>query len=331
MSEDIDFVVIWVDGNDPEWRREYAKYKPGAKAEQNDTRDIRFRDWGNLKYWFRGVEKFAPWVRTVHFVTCGHYPSWLNMNAPKLNFVKHPDYIPWQYLPVFNCNPIEVNLHRIQGLSEQFVYFNDDTFLIKPVKPERFFKNGLSCDLAALNANSTNESVHIVYNDLHIINRNFIKKAVFSKAFFKWYNPKYGKAMLRTIALSPWPHFTGFVDPHLPNGFFKSTFEKVWSIAEAKLWETTSHRFRDISDVNQYLFRYWQLMESKFYPYNVYKDSIAIDIEDVNLDKIDMVIRNQKKAVLCINDTEQTDFEKAKRQINNAFASILPEKSSFEL
>lgn len=61
----IDFIMIWVDGNDPEWQKEKRKYQPGDAA---DDREIRYRDWDNLQYWFRAVEKFAPWVNPYHFV-----------------------------------------------------------------------------------------------------------------------------------------------------------------------------------------------------------------------------------------------------------------------
>lgn len=66
MDDKIDFVIAWVDGNDPKWKKEREKYMPKSG---NDARDVRYRDWDNLKYWFRGVEKFAPWVNKIHFVT----------------------------------------------------------------------------------------------------------------------------------------------------------------------------------------------------------------------------------------------------------------------
>lgn len=103
--EKIDFVIIWVDDRDPEWQKSYEEY---SRKEFGDVRSIRFRDWGTLKYWFRGVEQFAPWVNKVFFITCGHYPKWLNLDHPKLKFVKHSDYIPQKYLPTFNANTIEV-------------------------------------------------------------------------------------------------------------------------------------------------------------------------------------------------------------------------------
>ena len=144
---DIDFVIIWVDGSDPIWRAERAKYE----KTKSDTEDARYRDWEILKYWFRAVERYAPWVRKIHFVTCGQKPEWLNLNHEKINFVNHSDYIPKRFLPTFSSHTIELNLHRIIDLSEKFVYFNDDMFLNDYVSPSDFFIGGLPCDCAILN------------------------------------------------------------------------------------------------------------------------------------------------------------------------------------
>ena len=107
----IDFVIIWVDGNDKQWQAEKAKYD--GKTVTNANSEVRFRDWDNLQYWFRGVEKFAPWVNKIHFVTWGHLPKWLDTTNPKLNIVNHKDYIPSKYLPTFNSHTIELNLSLI--------------------------------------------------------------------------------------------------------------------------------------------------------------------------------------------------------------------------
>lgn len=140
----IDFVITWVNGNDPEWRKEKSLYSGDAISNsfELDIREERYRDWDNLQYWFRGVEKFAPWVRKIHFVTWGHLPKWLNLDNPKLHIVNHKDYIPKTFLPTFNSHTIEWNFHRISGLSEHFVYFNDDMFLLQKVEPGEFFKGG---------------------------------------------------------------------------------------------------------------------------------------------------------------------------------------------
>ena len=277
---------------------------------------------------------FAPWVNRIHFVTCGHYPEWLNLDAPKLNFVKHSDYIRNEYLPTFNANPIELNLHRIEGLSEQFVYFNDDMFLINRISPERFFFNNLPCDMAVHNVLSTHDEMmtHIIANDLICINSMFNKKDVLLKNIGKWVNIRYGLKLLRTLCLLPWSKFSAFYEPHLPNAFLKSTFLEVWANFEEKLNKTSSSRIRSIADVNQYLFRYWQLVKGTFVPYNVCKGARYVEISDDNINEVVSIIKKQKDNIVILNDSaDLSDFEYAKQRINNAFEFILSEKSSFEL
>ena len=70
MNNKIDFVIPWVDSKDEDWQRERLKYAP---EDMSDDRNIRYRDFENLQYWFRGVEKFAPWVNKIHFITWGTY------------------------------------------------------------------------------------------------------------------------------------------------------------------------------------------------------------------------------------------------------------------
>ena len=138
---DIDIVITWVDGSDPAWLAEKAKYLPPAERDSNSPN--RNRDWGLLPYWFRSIEKFAPWARTVHFVTWGHVPEFLDLEAPRLHVVRHEEFIPAEYLPTFSSHAIEMHLHRIPGLAEHFIYFNDDMFLLRPMQETDFFRDGL--------------------------------------------------------------------------------------------------------------------------------------------------------------------------------------------
>ncbi|MBX4777370.1 capsular biosynthesis protein, partial [Klebsiella sp. CVUAS 10191.3] len=131
---DIDFVVLWVDSDDRRWQNDFLHYK----TIYSDTYKLaitpsRFRDMGLFKYWFRAVENYAPWVRKVHLVTCGQVPTWLDKSYHKINLVPHSDIIDEKYLPTFNSRAIEVNIHKIKDLSEQFVYFNDDMLLNAPI------------------------------------------------------------------------------------------------------------------------------------------------------------------------------------------------------
>ena len=330
-GQEIDIVIPWVDGSDPDWQREFKKYW-AQESGRDDNSEIRYRDWDNLQYLFRGIEKFAPWVRKVHFITTGQRPQWLNLNAPKLNFVKHEDFIPKECLPTFSVRPIELNIHRIEGLSEQFVYFNDDYFLLRPVKKERFFRNGLPCDMAVLDTLSMGSRGHILMNDMTLVNKHFDKNKVLKSHPWQWLNPKYRGQLMRTLSLLPFSVFPGFRNHHMPQAFLKSTFREVWNAEESLLREVSSHRFRDISDVNQYVFRYWQFMSGNFHPVNVTKGTCRYNLSDRALKGLTEAIRAQKSEILVMADSEDfTDFNTMVAQINAAFDTILPEKSSFEL
>lgn len=328
-TSDIDFVIIWVDGNDLEWRKSKNEYSPDES--KFNINDVRYRDWDILHYWFRGVEKYAPWVRKIHFVTCGHVPAWLKLEHPKLNFVKHSDYIEAQYLPTFSSHPIELNLHRIEGLSEKFVYFNDDFFLTAPVEPEDFFVDGLPRCCAVLNAPTPNRHgiAGIIINNLGVLSDNFEFRMQLKKHWKKWFHPVYGVQLLRTMLLLPWRRYVGFLDLHVAAPFLKSTFEEVWAKEETLLRKVSSHKFRNDSDVNQYLMAYWQIASGNFKPVSP-KIGKMYDVS-ASIDAITDVIRNQKKKMICINDSEKIDdFQSLRLQLVEAFDCVLKEKSSFE-
>ena len=332
-GDEIDFVIIWVDGSDPEWLAEKAKYAPPANT---DSRTERYRDWGLLPYWFRGVEKFAPWVRKIHFVTWGHIPEWLNTEHPKLNIVRHEDYIPEKYLPTFSSHTIELNLHRIKGLSENFVYFNDDMFITAPVSKDVFFKNGLPCDSAVLNVHcySPIVSFHMApIKDIGMINKYFCMKDVIKKEPLKWFSPLYGKQLMRTLALLPCPRFPGMWQHHLPSSFCKKTFETIWELEEAELDDTCTRKFRYILDYNQWLFREWQIAKGEFVPRST-RIGASMQLGSINeCSKICGYIKKKKGKMICINDGSMTneEFEKYKHDIISAFETILPDKSEFEV
>ena len=177
MNDDIDIVLPWVDGNDPEWKRCRAEFE---KKDQADSTEERYRDWGLLKYIFRGIEQNLPWIRRIHFVTWGHLPEWLNINYEKLNIVNHKDYIPDKYLPTFSSHPIELNIHRINGLSEKFIYMNDDFFFMDKMSRENFFLGDLPCSQAGLCILNESNSVFngVLFENKKVINRNFSSRAV---------------------------------------------------------------------------------------------------------------------------------------------------------
>lgn len=326
----IDFVIPWVDGGDPEWLKEKNAYS-GKLTTEEDARDIRFRDWDTLRYWFRGVEKYAPWVNRIHFVTWGHLPDWMNTDHPKLHIVNHKDYIPAQYLPTFSSHVIELNMHRIPELSDHFVYFNDDIFILKPLKEEDFFVDGVPCDLCVANAITPRlgEFSPILLQTTSYINKHFDKKKDMKKNRNKWFNLKYGNLLIRTLCLTPWTFHTGFYNHHLAVAYDKKTLETVWNEEPDILDQTCHHRFRNDMDVNQYIFRYWRLASGDFVPHEVL--GRYVNMGDNN-ESIYRMIKGQSVKLLCINDKEnKSDFETEKKKMIDAFEQVFPEKSSFEI
>jgi len=332
-SVDIDFVILWVDGTDPEWIEEYNRFSNDNGQKIN----VFYRDWDNLHYIFRAFEVFTPWVRQIHLVTWGHLPKWLNVDHPKLNIVKHEDFLDKANSPVFNSNAIEPSIYKINGLSEHFVLFNDDSFLTKKLSPERFFQNGLPVDAFVMNALSSSSGVgHFVLNNLEILNRHFDKKTAMRKNLSKWFHIAYGKELLRSLFLLPWPRFTGFVDHHQPQPFLKAIFKEVWEKEEEILEQTSASRFRNCNDVNQYLFRYWQLIKGNFVPISM-KDTlyVTLDMDELRSGNVSRLITSKKYSMICLNDGEsirtEEEFEEAKIIIKGALETILPEKSTFEV
>ena len=331
---DIDFVVLWVDGSDPEWFAEKKKYQPSVSDESSSVN--RFRDWGLMPYWFRAVEQFTPWVRKIHFVTWGHVPSWLNLDNPKLHHVKHTDYIPGEYLPTFNANTIEMNIHRIPDLAEHFVFFNDDMFMLRAMKKTDFFRGGLPCTYGAeiplQFLGSPGIWQHLITNDMRTVNNHFNKqdqvhlhhKKYLSRAY-RWQDNVRTKAM---EILFP-EAFLGFKNLHAPAAFMKRTFTDIWEKEPELLHETSLHRFRTNDDVNQWLAIWWQVAGGSFSPYVV--DNVVEDVTAATVDALCHIITSKSHDMICVNDpAEDVDVEALSVKLKTAFETILPEKSSFE-
>lgn len=328
----IDFVITWVDMSDPKWQGEFSKYSTYDRNTKNGISKARFRDYGFLKYWFRGVEKFAPWVRCIHLVTNCRLPEWIDETNLKLNIVRHEDIIPQEYLPTFNSVVIERYIHRIPDLSEHFVYFNDDFYIINNVPQERFFQNGLPCDIAVLSYNpSWSQWYRRIKNNIQLINRNFNKKEVFQAHHDKWFHPDYGLKARWNYLLKYYGKFITLRTPHNAQPYLKSTYEAVWKACGKELRETSSNRFRAITDLTPELFRTWQICSGNFYPLNTYKDTKMFPLM-VRPKQAVKAIRSQKYNLICLNDNIHIhSYEQVMGRIKTAFESILPEKSKFEL
>ena len=329
---DIDFVVTWVDMNDPEWQEEFSRFSQKKKEEKNGVSEARFRDPGFLRYWFRGVEKFAPWVRRIHFVTSGQKPDWLDISNPKLNLVSHKEFIPSEFLPTYNSVVIERYIHKIPGIADHFVYFNDDFHIIDHISPERFFLNGLPRDIAVFQYNpSWSQWYRRIKNNISLINRHFDKREVLKRDHDKWFHESYGSKRRMNRIMQPYAKFITLRTPHNAQPYLKSTFDEVWEAEGEELTRTSVNRFRASDDYTPELFRTWQICRGNFEPYNTYSDTKMFPLMLRHRKAVE-AIRNQSYSLVCLNDNIHIkNYSEVMDSIREALGSILPEKSSFEL
>ena len=334
----IDFVVTWLDSSDLEWQTQFAEYK---KEETGYMERARFRNLDIFKYWFRAVEQYAPWVNKVFLVTNGTFPKWINPNHPKLVLVKHSDYIPEKYLPTFNSRTIELFMHKIKGLSEHFVYFNDDFYLNSPTKPEMFFRKGLPCDnneetIFNVPTYDKNDKFSIYISiacNIGVINAHFNRWNTVRQSIRRWYGPHLGiKGLMTSLFIKRHYKFVGFNWHHFEQPYLRSTFEQAWA-EEPELLQNSCTRFRADVSLTPYFFRYWQFATNKFFPVKLYKTK-CFHLREWQLEEIEKVLNDRKIISICLNDTPkcpENEYEIINSRLQALLEKKFPVKSKYEI
>lgn len=336
----IDFVVTWVDGNDQAWREEKEQYWSrihGGEVSIKGNGFERYRDWDQFMYWFRAVEMYAPWVRYVYLVTWGHVPKWLNLNHPKLRIIKHPDYIDREYLPTFQSIPIEINLHRINDLSEHFVYFNDDQLLTSPVLPVDFFVGGVPkhCAIAypVRNYAYNGPFAHQQFSVIGLLNDLPITKLI-EKNSEKWFNRVYGEDVRYNRYAFREDYLPGLFFNHLPYPLNKTTMTTVWERFSQQMDQTCRHRFRTSTDITTQIFTMYDMVTGNFIPVNKDYYGKMFGHLSTQANEVADAIRSRQFRVICYNDSvdvTEENFEEIRAVIETALKDAFPNKSSFEL
>ena len=340
-TDRIDFVMPWVDGSDPAWQAVKRRYEAeGENASPGDAdanADCRWRDYGLLRYWFRAVERFAPWVGRVFFVTCGQKPDSLDESNPKLRLVNHADYIPEEWLPTFQARTIELNLHRIEDLSERFVFFNDDMFLLRDTKPGTFFRRGLPiipCDLAVPRWIGYSNSSRTALNNAGILKHSMDVDAQIRMNLWKFVNVRalgFLRAAKNLASFLVNRVYIPGTFGHLPMPHLKSTLAEIWRRQPNVMERTSKYRFRTNDSVNQWLVSAWDMVSGRFCPTNEKRLGRCLTLDERNLEDVCDAVRRQKWQLICLNDKGTTkDPARCFAEAAKAFEAILPDRSSFE-
>ncbi|NWW83329.1 GNPTA phosphotransferase, partial [Climacteris rufus] len=134
-----------IDGKELTLSPAYLLWDLSSVSQSKQDEDIsasRFEDNEELRYSLRSIERHAPWVRHIFIVTNGQIPSWLNLDNPRITIVTHQEIFQnVSHLPTFSSPAIESHIHRISGLSQKFIYLNDDVMFGKDVWPDDFYSH----------------------------------------------------------------------------------------------------------------------------------------------------------------------------------------------
>lgn len=291
----MDIVITYVDGNDPVWKQDYEKHTNVPVMQK------RFRDWGTLKYLLRGIEVNMPFIRNVYLVVShpSQVPQWVDQ--AQLKIVLHSDIIPEKYLPTFNCNPIEMHLHRIEGLDEEYLYFNDDLYPLAPCSPEDFFRNG---------------------KGVLGFSRHFLASGMYKKIC------RNSDTHARK-ALGLKPSFC-FVRPqHTCTPMFKSECEQLYSILEQDILASLT-RVRTSGNLNQYLFLDYQLYKGRMVNEKISNKHYSVAV--ASPEKLKSFILSPTRNLMCVNDVHLSEerYMKLRSAMIEAFEQKFPQKSRFE-
>ncbi|MBJ7687545.1 capsule biosynthesis protein CapG [Weissella confusa] len=324
IEEKIDVVIPWVDGSDPIWNKKKNEYLSGNDESVDEMKsNNRFDDYGTLKYLFRSIEMYMPWVNNVFLVTDHQVPKWLDVARVKV--VDHTEFIDGE-LPTFNSNVIVTSVYKISELSENFILMNDDLVLWNRNLPEDYFINELPVDVLVENSVVPFQDgfFHISQNGTALVNKIFNKREVMKNNFRKFFNLKYGFNQVRTLLSIPYGGFVGFYNPHLALAYRKSDFKNFEKIGMLELRNTWSNRFREPSDINDWAVRYYRNVKGDFVPGKL--NGLYLTVGDFKK----TVKVGPKVKMLVINDDGVRDEEilhNLEKILNDKFF----EKSKYEL
>ena len=313
----IDAVYTWVDGSDRDWQRSKAQALHLSDTDshiQNAVDEARFADHDELRYSLRSIEQYAPWINKIWIVTAGQTPEWLDTSNPRVEVVSHEQIWPDVHgLPSFNSHAIEANINSIAGLSEHYLYFNDDFLFGRPVRPESFYHGNGIAKIFESRAHVDFTDVDELDNASTIAAKN--ARSIIESTFGKTYSRKFF---------------------HVPTPVVKSVladaeerFPEVFKVTRAASFRQST----DIAAVGSFYFN-WAHAAGKAVTARIsyaYIDPATAQ----GRSRFASAIARRQFDTICINDgsTEETPEERIETDkfIRKSLQEFLPVPSSFEL
>jgi hypothetical protein len=317
LVDDIDFpvdvVYTWVDGNDPDWlaRKNRTLAECGREHARTAGSAARFRNRDELRYSLRSIVMYAPWVRKIYLVTDDQKPDWLDERHPRIEVISHREIFgDAGRLPTFNSHAIETRLHHIPGLSEHFLYFNDDFFLGRSQEPSQFFdSNGVAKFL--LSPTSVSMVAAQADDDFHFVAAKNNRKLI---------RDSFGKCLTHSFL-------------HAPYALRRSVLAEIEERFPHEVAVTAANQFRARTDIS---------IPSSLHHYVGFFTGRCtrgqLRVEYVNMSKraeyrrLTKLLISREHDVFCLNDNHDGDVGEAEQAaVYSAFLeSYFPIGSEFE-
>ncbi len=321
MERKIDLVYLWCDGNDIEWQKRRNKYLHGVDtSDEQSFCEGRFADNDDLLYSLRSVEMYAPWINHIYIVTDNKRPAWLDPTNERVTIVDHRDICDQEVLPLYNSAAIEMNIHKIKGLSEYYIYANDDMMFGRALAPDFFFtqEGKVKCRVVKRPNKAKSQKTY----DIKI--RNVVNRIV----------SDFG-ADYRDLC----PH-------HQVDAYIKSNVEEC--VEKYKEWnnQTLKSRFRSPKDIQRHILLLYAIatkkgvmLRRKNFIFSKVLEPLAallrlsdgVDSQYYSARRKNIVfkVRCYRPALLCFNDGDRVE-EYHRERLKEVYEELYPLKSSFE-
>ncbi|MFB7722395.1 stealth family protein [Nocardia sp. NPDC056100] len=308
---DIDIVFSWVDGTDPEFRARRAGMLAQVVVGEGDAADARIRQIDELRYALRSVHKNAPWIRRIFIATDSKVPEWLG-DDPKVTVVRAIDHFPdVSGLPVFNSHAVECQLQHIEGLSEHFLYSNDDMFFARPVRPSMFFTpGGISRYIEAgtrIGPGANNER-RSGFENAARMNRQLLQG-------------RFGHMITRHLE-------------HTPVPLRRSVLHEMEQAFPEDFARTRTSRFRAATDISvtNSLYHYYALLTGRAVPQEAAKMRYVDTTMYTGLALLEGLARRRNVDFFCLNDGSFPEVPEAERvrAVSEFLETYFPEPAPWE-
>ena len=296
----MDYVLPFVDSNDPVWRAQYRQINISDYVD-----DSRYRPFTTLKYAFRSVAANMPFIDRIVLIvsTDSQVPAWVNRD--KVRVITHDQFMPAEHIPTFSSSAIESDMWRIDGLTERFVYGNDDCFAMRPMKETDFFDGNLP-------------RLNFAASDFHEMNifriscRNGMDMAADAAGHERT------------------DQWTLLKPQHCMRGVLNRHMKEIGRLCGDKIDKTVTIR-RHQWNVTGYIYDYYAMYLGEYAEFKKTYTYIRIDND---FTAVTDLIDNPQTDLLCINDAGDLDgehYDAACAALSASFERLFPTRCQYEL